>query len=107
MLHILPKRILLHILEYANHQNIDENVAVITCGRHTEFHRYYSNHYEDIKQALGIRCLVLLTYISDKKIEHKWILTYCIQFHMINSSIHPFILSCVLVHLLGKRILLK
>uniref|UniRef100_A0A8W8I5N5 E3 ubiquitin-protein ligase HERC2 n=1 Tax=Magallana gigas TaxID=29159 RepID=A0A8W8I5N5_MAGGI len=40
--------------EYANHQNIDENVAVITCGRHTEFQRYYSNHYEDIKQALDI-----------------------------------------------------
>lgn len=71
MLHILPKRILLHILEYANHQNIDENVAVITCGRHTEFQRYYSNHYEDIKQALGIRCLVLLTLYIHFGQEHR------------------------------------
>lgn len=38
--------------EYAKHPEIDENVAVIICGRHTKFHRYYSNQYEDIKHSL-------------------------------------------------------
>lgn len=38
--------------EYAKHPEIDENVAVIICGRHTKFQRYYSNQYEDIKHSL-------------------------------------------------------
>lgn len=38
--------------EYLKHPEIDENVAVIICGRHTKFQRYYSNHYEDIKHSL-------------------------------------------------------
>ncbi|XP_062610775.1 uncharacterized protein LOC134272568 [Saccostrea cucullata] len=37
---------------YANCPNIDENVAVIICGRSTKFQRYYSNHYSDIKHCL-------------------------------------------------------
>lgn len=42
------------ILEYSNHPDIDENVAVIVCGRHTKFLRHYSNQYQDIKRCLGI-----------------------------------------------------
>lgn len=38
--------------EYAKHPEIDENVAVIVCGRETKFIRYFSNHYEDIKHCL-------------------------------------------------------
>lgn len=41
-------------LEYSQHPDIDENVAVIVCGRQTKFLRYYSNQYEDIKHCLGI-----------------------------------------------------
>ncbi|XP_065943600.1 uncharacterized protein [Magallana gigas] len=40
------------INEYAKHPEIDENVAVIVCGRETKFIRYFSNHYEDIKHCL-------------------------------------------------------
>lgn len=40
--------------EYSKHPDIDENVAVIVCGRHTKFIRHYSNQYEDIKHCLGI-----------------------------------------------------
>ncbi|XP_062614423.1 uncharacterized protein LOC134276159 isoform X2 [Saccostrea cucullata] len=39
--------------EYANHLDIDENVAVISCGRNTRYHYYYSNRYMDIKRSLG------------------------------------------------------
>lgn len=42
------------ILEYSEHPDIDENVAVIVCGRQTKFLRYYSNQYNDIKRCLGI-----------------------------------------------------
>lgn len=38
--------------EYANHPDIDENVAVIICGRQTKFLSYYSNHYGELKRAL-------------------------------------------------------
>ncbi|XP_052698866.1 uncharacterized protein LOC128176508 isoform X2 [Crassostrea angulata] len=38
--------------EYAKHPEMDENVAVIACGRETKFTRYFSNHYEDIKHCL-------------------------------------------------------
>lgn len=38
--------------EYSQHPDIDENVAVIVCGRQTKFLRYYSNQYEDIKHCL-------------------------------------------------------
>nr|XP_022333380.1 uncharacterized protein LOC111130524 isoform X1 [Crassostrea virginica] len=38
--------------EYAKYPDMDENVAVIVCGKHVRFQRYYSNHYEDIKQCL-------------------------------------------------------
>lgn len=41
------------IVEYAKHPEMDENVAVIACGRETKFTRYFSNHYEDIKHCLG------------------------------------------------------
>lgn len=41
------------IVEYAKHPEMDENVAVIVCGRETKFIRYFSNHYEDIKHCLG------------------------------------------------------
>ncbi|XP_062586128.1 uncharacterized protein LOC134247760 isoform X2 [Saccostrea cucullata] len=37
---------------YADYPDIDENVAVIVCGRNTRFQRYYSNHYSDIKHCL-------------------------------------------------------
>ncbi|XP_062569343.1 uncharacterized protein LOC134231395 [Saccostrea cucullata] len=37
---------------YSNFPDIDENVAVIICGRSTKFQRYYSNHYSDIKHCL-------------------------------------------------------
>ncbi|XP_034324654.2 uncharacterized protein [Magallana gigas] len=40
------------IEEYAKHPEIDENVAVIVCGKETKFLRYFSNHYEDIKYCL-------------------------------------------------------
>ena len=40
-------------IEYAKYPDTDENVAVIVCGKHVRFQRYYSNHYEDIKQCLG------------------------------------------------------
>ncbi|XP_062567099.1 uncharacterized protein LOC134229370 [Saccostrea cucullata] len=39
--------------ECANHPDIDENVAVILCGKQTRFHRYYSNQYMDIKHCLN------------------------------------------------------
>ncbi|XP_062569340.1 uncharacterized protein LOC134231392 [Saccostrea cucullata] len=39
--------------EYTNHPDIDENVAVILCGKHTRFQRYYSNQYMEIKQCLN------------------------------------------------------
>lgn len=42
------------ILEYSEHPDIDENVAVIVCGRQTKFLRHYSNQYQDIKRCLGI-----------------------------------------------------
>nr|XP_034323560.1 uncharacterized protein LOC105339595 isoform X2 [Crassostrea gigas] len=80
--------------EYANHQNIDENVAVITCGRHTEFQRYYSNHYEDIKQALdnveigGPSPLTVAMYLSleslKRDVSHSYVMG---SFH-----IHPRII---------------
>ncbi|XP_061164730.1 uncharacterized protein LOC133173723 [Saccostrea echinata] len=38
--------------EYANHPDMDENVAVIICGRNTRFQHYYSNQYSDIKHCL-------------------------------------------------------
>ncbi|XP_052698297.1 uncharacterized protein LOC128176193 [Crassostrea angulata] len=38
--------------EYSNHPDIDENVAVIVCGRHTKFLRHYSNQYQNIKRCL-------------------------------------------------------
>eukprot|EP00105_Crassostrea_gigas_P045883 XP_019930031.1 PREDICTED: uncharacterized protein LOC105346155 [Crassostrea gigas] len=38
--------------EYAKHTDIDENVAVIVCGRETKLQRHFSNHYEDIKHCL-------------------------------------------------------
>uniref|UniRef100_A0A8W8I4G3 E3 ubiquitin-protein ligase HERC2 n=1 Tax=Magallana gigas TaxID=29159 RepID=A0A8W8I4G3_MAGGI len=38
--------------EYSKHPDIDENVAVIICGRETKFLRYFSNQYEDIKSCL-------------------------------------------------------
>lgn len=41
-------------LEYSKHPDIDENVAVIVCGRQTKFLRYYSNQYNDIKRCLGM-----------------------------------------------------
>lgn len=39
--------------EYAKHPEIDENVAVIVCGRETKIQRHFSNHYEYIKHCLG------------------------------------------------------
>lgn len=39
--------------EYAKHPEIDENVAVIVCGKETKFLRYFSNHYEDTKYCIG------------------------------------------------------
>ncbi|XP_062581172.1 uncharacterized protein LOC134242976 [Saccostrea cucullata] len=39
--------------ECTNHPDIDENVAVILCGKHTRFQRYYSNQYMDIKHCLN------------------------------------------------------
>ncbi|XP_034324656.2 uncharacterized protein [Magallana gigas] len=38
--------------EYAKHPDIDENVAVIVCGRETKFQCHFSNHYEDVKHCL-------------------------------------------------------
>ncbi|XP_078314706.1 uncharacterized protein LOC111131205 isoform X1 [Crassostrea virginica] len=38
--------------EYAKYPAMDENVAVIVCGKTVRFQRYYSNHYEDIKHCL-------------------------------------------------------
>ncbi|XP_065943564.1 uncharacterized protein [Magallana gigas] len=38
--------------EYSKHPDIDENVAVIVCGRQTKFLRYFSNQYEDTKRCL-------------------------------------------------------
>lgn len=42
------------ILEYSKHPDINENVAVIMCGRQTKFLRHYSNQYQDIIRCLGI-----------------------------------------------------
>lgn len=42
------------ILEYSKHPDINENVAVIMCGRQTKFLRHYSNQYQDIIPCLGI-----------------------------------------------------
>ncbi|XP_061192849.1 uncharacterized protein LOC133201061 [Saccostrea echinata] len=56
--------------EYANHPDIDENVAVIACGRNTRYHYYYSNRYMDIKRSLdelefgGLSPLVAAFFLS-------------------------------------------
>lgn len=42
------------ILEYSKHPDINENVAVIMCGRQTKFLRHYSNQYQDIIRCQGI-----------------------------------------------------
>lgn len=42
------------ILEYSKHPDINENVAVIMCGRQTKFLRHYSSQYQDIIRCLGI-----------------------------------------------------
>lgn len=39
--------------EYAKYHDMDENVAVIVCGRNTRFLRYFSHRYEDIRHCLG------------------------------------------------------
>lgn len=47
------KEKILFFSEYAKHPEIDENVAVIVCGKETKFLRYFSNHYEDTKYCIG------------------------------------------------------
>ncbi|XP_022332693.2 uncharacterized protein LOC111130205 [Crassostrea virginica] len=38
--------------EYTKQSDIDENIAVIVCGRRTRFLRYFSNQYEDMSHCL-------------------------------------------------------
>lgn len=65
--------------EYSKHPDIDENVAVIVCGRQTKFLRYFSNQYEDIKRCLGryffvVYWLSFYNFIQQHKFElqHFW-----------------------------------
>ena len=48
----LNKLFLYETSEYAKY-HMDENVAVIVCGRNTRFLRYFSHRYEDIRHYLG------------------------------------------------------
>lgn len=54
-----------NISEYAKHPDIDENVAVIVCGRETKFQCHFSNHYEDIKHCLGNIVIIWLHLFND------------------------------------------
>ncbi|XP_061168843.1 uncharacterized protein LOC133178099 [Saccostrea echinata] len=38
--------------EYARYPEMDENVAVVICGRTTTFKHYYSNNYDQIKHCI-------------------------------------------------------
>ncbi|XP_062614381.1 uncharacterized protein LOC134276121 [Saccostrea cucullata] len=38
--------------EYARYSEMDENVAVVICGRATTFIHYYSNNYDQIKHCI-------------------------------------------------------
>ncbi|XP_056021555.1 uncharacterized protein LOC125649345 isoform X2 [Ostrea edulis] len=45
------------IYESSQHPDIDENIAVIVCGQRTQFHRLYSNRYNEIMHCIDeIEC---------------------------------------------------
>ncbi|XP_061168841.1 uncharacterized protein LOC133178097 [Saccostrea echinata] len=54
--------------EYAKHPGIDENVAVVICGKITAFKHYYSNRYSRLKHCIddieyGVPCPLTAAFI--------------------------------------------